>query len=67
MLKQTKTVLATTALLLAAMQSAQAHPPLNGVTLTDVGYGGNGCPAGSASVTLAADKKSVSIQIYTSC
>ena len=61
MLKQTKTVLATTALLLAAMQSAQAHPPLIGVTLTDVGYGGNGCPAGSASVTLAADKKSVSM------
>ena len=61
MLKQTKTVLATTALLMAAMQSAQAHPPLNGVQITDANYAGKGCPAGSASVVLSSDKKTVSM------
>lgn len=61
MLKQTKTVLATTALLIAATQAASAAPNLSGVKIQNVGYAGNGCPAGSASVVLAPDRKSVSV------
>ena len=61
MLKHTKTVLATSALLIAASQAAVAGPNLSGVTIEKVGYAGNGCPGGSASVVLASDKKSVSV------
>ena len=61
MLKQTKTVLATTALLLVASQAAIAGPNLGGIKIQKVGYAGNGCPSGSASVVLASDKKSVSV------
>ena len=61
MAKQIKTILATSALLLAASQAAVAGPNLSGVTIEKVGYAGNGCPSGSASVVLASDKKSVSV------
>lgn len=61
MLKQAKSVLATTALLLVASQSAIAGPNLGGIKIENVGYAGNGCPSGSASVVLASDKKSVSV------
>ncbi|WP_022952538.1 DUF4360 domain-containing protein [Leucothrix mucor] len=61
MLKQSKTILVTSLLVMAAAQSAHANPDLSNVTLQDVGYGGNGCPAGSASVTISPDKQSVSV------
>jgi len=60
MKSQIKTILTTSALLLATTQVATAHN-LSGVTIEKVGYAGNGCPAGSASVVLANDKKSVSV------
>lgn len=56
-----KTILATSVVLLAASQAAVANPNVNGVTIEKVGYAGNGCPSGSASVVLAPDKKSVSV------
>lgn len=55
-----KTVLKRTALLagtLAVFSSAHA----DGLYLGVPGYGGNGCPVGSASVTLSPDQKSLSI------
>jgi hypothetical protein len=55
-----KAVLTTSALLLATTQAVSAHN-LGAVTIEKVGYAGNGCPAGSASVVLANDKKSVSV------
>ena len=61
MAKQIKKILATSALLIAASQAAVAGPNLSGVTIEKVGYAGNGCPSGSASVVLASDKKSVSV------
>lgn len=61
MIKQTKTLLATAALLTVASQSAFANVNTSGVTIEGVGYAGNGCPAGSASVVLSPDKKSVSV------
>jgi len=57
---QIKTILTSTVLLLATTQVATAHN-LSAVTIEKVGYAGNGCPAGSASVVLANDKKSVSV------
>lgn len=60
MAKQIKTILATSALLIAASQSATAAN-LSHVKIQNVGYAGNGCPAGSASVVLSPDKKSVSV------
>lgn len=41
--------------------STAAMADLNDVQLGTPGYGGNGCPANSASVTLSDDKKSLSI------
>lgn len=60
MAKQIKTILATSALLIAASQSASAGS-VGHVQIQNVGYAGNGCPAGSASVVLSPDKKSVSV------
>ncbi|PID45296.1 MAG: hypothetical protein CSB47_09410 [Proteobacteria bacterium] len=60
MANQIKTILATSALLIAASQSANAGS-VSEVEIKDVGYAGNGCPSGSASVVLAPDKKSVSV------
>lgn len=52
------------AALLLTVQGAAADN-LNEVTIEEVGYAGNGCPAGSASVVLATDKKSVSVLFDT--
>lgn len=60
MFKHTKSVLATSALLIAASQSVSAGSVSN-VQIQNVGYAGNGCPAGSASVVLSPDKQSVSV------
>ena len=57
---QIKTILTSTVLVLASTQVATAHN-LGGVTIEKVGYAGSGCQAGSASVVLANDKKSVSV------
>ena len=57
---QIKTILGTTALLLATTSVSSASN-LGGVTIQEVGYAGNGCPAGSAEVILANDKKSASV------
>ncbi len=48
-----------TALLALAMIAGTANAA--GITLGAARYGGNGCPAGSASVTLSPDQKSLSI------
>lgn len=40
---------------------SMAHADLNDISLGTPGYGGNGCPANSASVTLSEDAKSLSI------
>jgi len=61
MIKHSKMVLAASAIAMAASQAAVAAPNLNGVKIQNVGYAGNGCPAGSASVVLAPDRKSVSV------
>jgi len=53
----TKTLLSA-ALLSLSVASAFAQ---NDIALGTPGYGGNGCPAGSASVTLSPDAKSLSI------
>ena len=45
------------ALTISAFQSAHADE----IQLGTPGYGGNGCPAGTASVTLSPDKKSLSL------
>jgi len=55
-----KTILTSTVLLLATTQVATAHN-LGAVTIEGVKYAGKGCPAGSASIALAEDKKSVSV------
>ena len=60
MKSQIKTILGTTALFLATTTVASAHN-LGAVTIEKVGYAGNGCPAGSAEVILANDKKSASV------
>ncbi len=60
MKSQIKTILGTTALLLASTTVVSAHN-LSGVSIQKVGYAGNGCPAGSAEVVLANDKKSASV------
>ena len=61
MIKHSKALLVTSALLIAASQAAVAAPNVSQVKIQNVGYAGNGCPAGSASVVLAADKQSVSV------
>lgn len=60
MIKHTKTILATAALLLAASQTTLAAG-VSDVRIQDVGYAGNGCPAGSADVVISPDKQSVSV------
>ena len=52
---------ATSVLALIASQAAVAGQNLGAVTIEKVGYAGNGCPGGSASVVLAPDKQSVSV------
>lgn len=52
----TKTLLSAALLSLSAVAFAQ-----NDIALGEPGYGGNGCPAGSASVTLSPDQKSLSL------
>jgi hypothetical protein len=47
----------TTLTLGVSINMAQA----NGITLGQPGYGGNGCPAGSADATLSPDQKSITI------
>ena len=56
-----KTLLTASSLLLLATQAASAAPNLNAIQIQDVGYAGNGCPSGSASVVFSPDKKSVSL------
>ena len=56
-----KTLLAASSLLLLATQAASAAPNVRNVQIQNVGYAGNGCPAGSASVVISPDKKSVSL------
>lgn len=51
-----KTLLSAALLTLSTLSFAQ-----NDISLGMPGYGGNGCPAGSASVTLSPDSKSLSI------
>ena len=60
MKSQIKTILTTTALLLATTQVATAGN-LSQVQIQKVAYAGNGCPAGSAEFVLAADKQSASV------
>lgn len=48
-------------ILLASTLWAPAHANLNDIQLGEPGYGGSGCPAGSAMATLSPDKKSLSI------
>ena len=60
MKSQIKTILGATALILATTSVVSAHN-LGAVTIQKVGYAGNGCPAGSAEVILANDKKSASV------
>ena len=59
----TKSLLSS-ALLSLSVASAFAQ---NDIALGTPGYGGNGCPAGSASVTLSPDAKSLSIIFDQSC
>jgi hypothetical protein len=56
-----KTLLAASSLLLLATQAASAAPNVRNVQVQNVGYAGNGCPGGSASVVISPDKKSVSL------
>ena len=60
MIKYTKTILAA-ALVMSSVQLAHAAIDLNAVSIQDVGYAGNGCPSGSASVVISDDRKSVSV------
>lgn len=48
-------------LALAALMGAPTQVLADDIRLGVAGYGGNGCPAGSASVTLSPDRKSLSI------
>ena len=54
-----KTLLSAALLSLSVVSFAQ-----DDIALGVPGYGGNGCPAGSASVTLSPDAKSLSINIF---
>lgn len=56
-MKAIKSLIALTALVLAAA-TAKAQ---SGISLGDPIYGGNGCPAGSASVTITPDGKTLSM------
>ena len=54
-----KNLLAVAALLIASTFASYAHA--DDISLGNPGYGGTGCPDGSASVTLSDDQKSLSI------
>ncbi|RVU83724.1 DUF4360 domain-containing protein [Leucothrix sargassi] len=60
-MKALNTLLSASALVLIATQTASAAPNLSNIQVQNVGYAGNGCPAGSASVVISPDKKSVSL------
>lgn len=60
MITRSHAIIITSVVLLTASQAAFSEPNISGVVIEKVGYAGNGCPAGSASVVLASDKKSVS-------
>jgi hypothetical protein len=49
------------AIVAAAILVGVATVQAQGITLGEPGYGGSGCPAGSASVTLSPDSKALSI------
>lgn len=53
-------IITTSVALLTGSQAVFSSPDLDNVVIEQVGYAGNGCPEGSASVVLASDKKSVS-------
>ncbi|MGB1310431.1 MAG: DUF4360 domain-containing protein [Leucothrix sp.] len=57
--KKLNTTIAASLLMLATQSVTAAS--VGHVTIEKVGYAGNGCPAGSASVVLANDKQSVSV------
>ena len=50
-----------TLLTLATLSAPAMNKGVNDITLGEPGYGGSGCPAGSASATLSPDAKSLSI------
>lgn len=56
-----KRILAPLAALLTVFTINTHATDINDVYLGEAGYGGSGCPAGSASVTLSPDKKSLSL------
>lgn len=56
-----KKILATAALLIASTIAGTAFAASPNITLEEPGYGGTGCPDGSASVTLSPDKTELSI------
>jgi len=58
-MKLNKTLLKSALLALVISASQFAHA--DEIQLGTPGYGGNGCPAGTASVTLSPDKKSLSL------
>jgi hypothetical protein len=49
------------AMVAAAIVLGGAHAFADDISLGEPGYGGNGCPSGSASVTLSPDAKSLSV------
>ena len=53
--------LVTSALLALAISALQSVHAADGIELGNPAYGGNGCPAGTASVTLSQDAKSLSL------
>ena len=67
MLKQTKIILAISVLAssqaILSCSTSEATPDSSAVSIQDIGYAGNGCPAGSATVLLADDRQSVSVLI----
>lgn len=60
-MKMNLNILKKAALLLALTSGQVALADLNDIQLGTPAYGGNGCPAGTASVTLSQDAKSLSI------
>jgi hypothetical protein len=61
MLKHTHIILATSTALIAASQALAVCTDFSAVSIQNIGYAGNGCPAGSATVILADDRQSVSV------
>ena len=52
---------ATISILASLTSVASSHKAVNDISLGEPGYGGSGCPAGTASATLSPDAKSLSI------